>query len=112
MATIVMSKVLGYEAPFEDLGIGSDAFIPIKELENRKISFIGAKEFENDKGPGIYIAFVDDEVVGYTTTHSVTLMDVFGSDGVKQAFERGDTIEGTIKQRISKKSGRPYFMVE
>lgn len=107
-----MSELLGYEAPFEDLGIGNDQYMSLSDLEGTKVSFISAKAFENDKGPGVYIAFRIGDAYGYTTTHSKPLMDVFTSQGVLEAFAKGDEIVGTLKQKVSRKSGYKYYMVE
>lgn len=112
MATINMAKALGYDAPFEGMGITEDDYVPLNEVEGKKVCFIGAKPFENDKGRGVYIAIQDGERKGYTTTHAVGLVDAFSNVEVQNIFDSGDVIEGTIKQKVSKKTGNRYFMVE
>lgn len=112
MATINMSKALGYDAPFEGIGISDNDYVPLNEVEGKKVTFIGAKPFENDKGRGVYIAILDGEKKCYTTTHAIGLVDAFSATEVQNIFDSGDVIEGTIKQKVSKKTGNRYFMVE
>lgn len=110
MATIVMSEMLS-KAPFEELG--EKDFIPIGDLVGVPVEFIELKEFENDKGPGIYLMLMTEEGdVRYTTTHSGALMSLFAKPEVRLAFVNGDTIKGTIVERRSKKTGNTYFAVE
>lgn len=109
MATIVMSEMLS-KAPFEDLD--EESFVAVNDLVGVPLEFIEVKDFENDKGPGLYLMFKDERGLGYTTTHSTALINIFARPEIRSAFERGDSLTGTIVQRKSKKTGNTYFAVE
>lgn len=111
MATIVMSEMLS-NAPFDDVAVGEDSFTPINDLVGVPVEFYEVKDFENDKGPGLYILFKDEKGLGYTTTHSGALISIFAKPEIREVLDRGDSIKGTIVQRKSKKTGNTYFAVE
>mgnify|MGYP007101858144 CR=1 FL=1 len=112
MTTVVMSELLS-NAPFEDFDVGEDSFVPVNEMVGRKVEFLAVKPFENSKGPGVYILFRDAQGIGYTTTHSGALINIFNRPEVLEALNDGDTlVEGTIVQRKSKLTGNTYFAVE
>lgn len=109
MATIVMSEMLS-KAPFEDLD--EESFVAINDMVGVPVEFLDVKDFENDKGPGLYLMFRDEKGIGYTTTHSTALINIFAKPEIRGALDRGDSLTGTIVQRKSKKTGNTYFAVE
>lgn len=116
MNTTIVSRALGEiiqnEAPFEYMGITEDMYVELNALKDKTITVMDAKGFENDKGPGVYIAFKSGESLGYTTTHAVGLVNLFTREEVMAAFAREENIVCTIRQKTSKKTGYQFFVAE
>ena len=92
-----------YERPFPDAELTEDDFIAIEELIGKEIEITDTKEYENDKGPGIYILFKIGKDVGYTATHSINIIAILTKPKIVEALENGDTLECTVQKRPSKK---------
>lgn len=95
-----------YEQPFpEDLT--EEDYIGIKELVTMKktIEIVKTKEFENLKGPGVYILFrfKGEKGLHNTTTHSINIISILAKDKVVDALADGDPLECTVVERPSKK---------
>jgi len=112
MTTIVASEILGSRAPFqEDFGIEEDQFINIMDLRGKSVGIMGAKGYENDKGEGVFLALTVDGQIGYTATHAVGIVRAFTDPKVIEVLERGDTIVGTVTEKVSKKTGNRFLII-
>ena len=96
-----------YEQPFPEEDLTEDDYIGIKELiaMKRTIEIVKAKEFENLKGPGIYILFrfKGEKELHNTTTHSINIITILTKDKVADALADGETLECDVVERPSKK---------
>lgn len=110
--TINMKDLTMTDGPFEDYGVGSDAYVPIDDVLNRELNVYAVKEFENDKGAGVFILV--KEPMGdfrYICTHSVTITSKFTSKQVKEALAQNNAtvIAGRFIKRKSQKSDRMVY---
>lgn len=96
-----------YEKPFAYADLEESDFTQIADLVGKTVHIKDAQPFENEKGPGVYILYYekDPEQVRYTTTHSLNITGLLGSEKVLEAFKNGDTLECTIVKRPSKRDG-------
>lgn len=96
-----------YEQPFPDEDLTEEDYIGIKELVMMKktVEILDFKNFENDKGPGIYILFrfKGEEELHNTTTHSINIITILNKEKVTAAIENNDPLECDIVERPSKK---------
>ena len=107
-----ISEVMGSTAPFEEYGMDDESFRSVDSILDKEVVFCDAKQFENEKGPGVFIAFAIDKEYFYTATHSVGLVRVFSDEKVNEVFDRGDFIIGTIREKKSKKTGNKFYVLE
>ena len=111
--SVALGEIIGAgEAPFEYMGITDDMYMELNALKDKTIEVVDVKPFENDKGPGVYIAFTLDGKYAYTTTHAVGLVGLFTRDEVVGVLAREENIVCTIRQKVSKKTGFPFFVAE
>lgn len=110
--SIALGDIIVNEAPFEYMGITDDMYVELNALKDQTITVVDVKTFENDKGPGVYIAFKYGDGYGYTTTHSIGLVKLFSRDEVTAALAREENIVCTIRQKVSKKTGFSFFVAE
>ena len=96
-----------YEQPFPDEDLSEEDYIGIKDLVGMKktIEILNAKNFENDKGPGIYILFrfKGEKDLHNTTTHSINVINILNKDKVVDALADGEPLECDVVERPSKK---------
>lgn len=94
-----------YEQPFPDDDLSDEDYIGIKELAamKKKIEIIKTKDFENQKGPGIYLLFrfKGEKDLHNTTTHSQNIIAICNRDKVVDALADGDYLECTVIERPS-----------
>ena len=110
--SIALGEIISNEGPFEYMGITDDMYVELNALKDKTITVVDVKPFENDKGPGVYIAFKYGEGYGYTTTHAIGLVNLFTRDEVVGALAREENIVCTIRQKVSKKTGFSFFVAE
>ena len=97
--------------PFEDYGCDSEDFITLENVLGKDVLVHAVKEFENDKGPGVYVLIYTDVRFRYICTHSVTITAKLTTDKVKEILrnDTDDTIKVRFVRRKSKKSDRMVY---
>ena len=112
--TYVMSKLVKNDsgAPFEDLGITEDMFMPMDEIVNKPIEIIAYKNYVKDESDGVFIAFEYGGDLRYVATHAVGIVKTFQNEEVCKILDEGNPISAKIVQRKSKKTGRMYHCFE
>ena len=109
------SEIKGYEKGepfFEDC-----TYVDVRTILNREVSVLDIKAFENDKGPGVAakIDVGEDECV-YICTHSIGIVKTLTSDdfanALSDALASGSTIDITIREGKSTKTGKYFYYVE
>lgn len=112
--TYVMSKLISNDngAPFEDLGITEDMFMPLDEMVNKPITIIGYKNYVKDDSDGVFIAFEYGGDLRYVATHSVGLVKTFQNEEVQKILDEGHPISAKVVEKKSKKTGRMYKCFE
>lgn len=91
-------------------------FVGVDELVDSEIGIIDVKPFSNFKGDGVAFKFyfiADPEKTALKCiTHAKILTSVLTGEGVSSTIYKGDTIECTIKQITSKKTGMKMYVVQ
>lgn len=111
MSTVIsITDIAGNKAPFEEeYGVGSDDFISIDEILGEAFNILQVKEFENDKGLGVFALITVKGALRYITTHSVGLVGMMTNPEVRKMLDEGRQVSGTIVKRKSKKSDRMVY---
>lgn len=109
-----MSKLVQTEseAPFEDLGITEDMFMPLDEMVDKPITIIAYKKYVKDESPGVFIAFEYNGDLKYNATHSIAIVSAFDNEEVCKILDGGDPITAKVVEKKSKKTGRMYKCFE
>lgn len=98
------------EAPFADLGVTSDDYVPLDAILDTNIEITAVTPFTNDKGEGVYILAKDDQGNRfYLCTHSIGITAVLTKEKLLTALELGDTITCKIVRRKSQNSDRMVY---
>ena len=110
----VMSKLIKNDsgAPFEDLGITEDMFMPLDEMVDKPITILAYKNYVKDESDGVFIAFEYAGDLRYVATHAIGLVKTFQNPEVCTVLNEGHPIQAKVVQKKSKKTGRMYFCCE
>lgn len=111
MATIIsIDTIVKKNAPFEEqYGVGSDAYMSLDEACGKKLNIIDIKEFENDKGKGVFALIGIGDEFRYICTHSVGLTETLTKPEIQENLALGNQIQATIVKRKSTKSDRMVY---
>ena len=115
MGTIIdMGTLKNTACPFEDYGCDAEDYVPLDTVVGKEVMIYAVKEFENDKGPGVYVLLNFDKQFKYICTHSITITAKLTSDAVKDVLkdDTDDCIRGTFIRRKSQKSDRMVYDIE
>ena len=111
MSTVIyITDIAGNKAPFEEeYGVGSDDFISIDEILGTPFNIPQVKEFNNDKGDGVFALINVNGELRYITTHSIGLVGMMSNETLKQMLDEGKQVSATIVKRKSKTSDRMVY---
>ena len=90
------------EAPFD---LEEKDFTDPNTLIGKEIDITGVIKFESAKGPGMFIKFnfPGEEIVRYTTTHSIGVMSDLDNEDLLGLLKGGAVLPVKVNRRASKK---------
>ena len=110
---ISMCELKTNKCPFEDYGCDETDYVPIDAILDQKVTIHAIREFENDKGLGVYVLVYTNGAFKYICTHSITITTKLTSENVKNILrdDSDDAIECVFTKRKSQKSDRLVYDV-
>lgn len=110
---ISMCELRTNKCPFEDYGCDETDYIPIDSILDTHVTIHALREFENDKGPGVYVLVYTNGAFKYICTHSITIVSKLTSENVKNILrdDSEDSIQCVFTKRKSQKSDRYVYDV-
>lgn len=105
MTTVISISELTQSRPFDE----ESEYITLDEVLDKALILKDVKEFENDKGPGVFALLAVDGETRHICTHSMGLVSKLSCDEVTTALAMGQDISCRIIQRKSTKSDRMVY---
>ena len=89
------------EPPFE---LADEDWVDPTSLIGKQIEISNVEDFENDKGPGMYILFMfpGQAKLHYTTTHAGGIMRILANQDLRALLADGEILPCRITRRPSK----------
>lgn len=90
------------QPPFD---LTEEDYVSAETLIGKVIDISGIIDFENDKGPGVYLLFTfpGEDAKHYTTTHAGGILRTLDNADLRSLIEDGEVLEATVNRRPSKK---------